>query len=120
MRALSAAIGPLLASLLLVASVIAPAQCLARLGPPGERPVELCQPSGLFDAAPAPWQGAHHDAGICVMAASLAAAMLPDPPATANCDASAWYPAALRLPDALAPQAGKFLPAARPRAPPAA
>jgi len=120
LRALAGAIGPLLASLLLVASVVAPAHCLSRLGAFGERPVELCQPSALFGEAPQPTQGAHHESGICVVSAALAVAMLPDPPEVAAAATPEWHPAALRLAAARAPPLATFLSEIRPRAPPVA
>jgi hypothetical protein len=120
MRALSAAIAPLLASLLLIASVIAPAHCLVQAAPAGDRPAELCQPASLFDPAPGPGQGANHLAGICLVSAGLGVAVPADPVA-GLLEPHAWHEAAFLRPAARGPPVtGKPFSPANPRAPPAA
>lgn len=122
MRALSAAIAPVLASLLLMATVLAPAHCLARIAPQDERPAALCAPSSLFETAP-PGQGHHqgvqHAGGICVVCAAYAASLPADPPLARPAPA-AWQKVAFALPPARAPPHARSFEPGQPRAPPAA
>lgn len=110
-RALAGAVAPLLASLLLIAAVIAPAHCLARFSTPA---AALCLAE---EDAPAQDQG-HHAGGACLACAALAQ-IAPAPPDEARAPARRIEPtlfASFAHPaPATAPR-----PAGQPRAPPAA
>lgn len=119
MRAFCAAVAPLLASLLLIATVIAPAHCLARAAPAGERPAELCQPASLFGHAPAEQPPTRQETGICVVCTQQIVAM-PAEPAITPAAAPVWQPARLLLPAPRAPPSADHFQPRQPRAPPAA
>ncbi len=115
LRALAGAIAPLLATLLLMASVVAPAQCLAQLARPAAHGSALC----AFDSSPAPdtgdHGGLHHAGGACVgcpLAPPLPAA------APALAVAQGWQPAPLPWPLTRAAAPSRTFIQAQPRAPP--
>lgn len=111
-RALAGAVAPLLASLLLIAAVIAPAHCLARHVPASH--AALC----LATDAPGEPDPGHHAGGACPVCAGLAQ-MAPAPPAALPAPAArieAVAHVAASVPAKTAPPRAF----AQPRAPPAA
>jgi hypothetical protein len=119
MRALSAAIAPLLASLLLIATVVAPAHCLARATVPGGNAAEFCLPAALFDQAPHPDDGAHDPPGICVVCVATLITV-PADPAAADAPPRTWQPASYTVAGARAPPLAERFSPLQPRAPPIA